>query len=126
MQGACASCSASATTVRMGIERTLLNRIPELAEVIAVMPGSETPTEEGIEEVLASMRPFLSTAGGDVELVEFEEGDSVNAIAPRITVGITGPPQRNQSLRAEILKRLKITYNQAIIELVGDEDDMDE
>lgn len=121
MQGSCASCAQSAVTLRMGIEKTLLARIPEIAEIIAIMPGSETPTEEGVEKVLKSMRPFLSVSGGTIELVELDVGDGVNDL-PTITLGITGPAQRNKSVRNEILKRTRQLYGQAIIEIVGDED----
>jgi len=122
MQGSCSSCSSSAITLKNGIEKTLLDRIPEIAEVIAEMPGSETPTEEGIEKVLSSMRPFLSVTGGTVELVELNVGDVSAGDLPEITIGMTGPPQRNKSVRMEVLKRMRQTYGQAIIEVVGDED----
>ena len=70
MQGSCASCSSSAITVKMGIERTMLDRFPEIYEVEAVMPGFKVPTEEGIEEVIATIAPFLSVSGGSIELIE--------------------------------------------------------
>eukprot|EP00913_Durusdinium_trenchii_P033523 g31383.t1 len=83
MQGSCASCSSSAITVKMGIERTMLDRFPEIYEVEAVMPGFKVPTEEGIEEVLSTIGPFLSVSGGSIELIELDDGEGVN---PRPTI----------------------------------------
>lgn len=36
LQGACGSCPSSTMTLKMGIERRLRERIPEIAEVVAV------------------------------------------------------------------------------------------
>jgi len=122
MQGSCSSCSSSAITLKMGIERTLLDRIPELHEVVAEMPGTETPTEEGIEKVLDTIQPFLSVSGGTIELVEMNLGEELNS-QPTITLGMTGPPQRNASIKMEVIRRMKTRYAQAIVEIIGDEDE---
>lgn len=37
LQGACGSCPSSAMTLKMGIERRLIENIPEIAEVQQVM-----------------------------------------------------------------------------------------
>lgn len=37
LQGACGSCPSSAMTLKMGIERRLMERIPEIAEVEQVL-----------------------------------------------------------------------------------------
>jgi Fe-S cluster biogenesis protein NfuA len=36
LQGACGSCPSSTMTLKMGIERRLRERIPEISEVVAV------------------------------------------------------------------------------------------
>ncbi|MDY7020525.1 MAG: NifU family protein [Cyanobacteriota bacterium] len=36
LQGACGSCPSSTMTLKMGIERRLREKIPEIAEVVAV------------------------------------------------------------------------------------------
>lgn len=117
MQGSCASCSSSAITVKMGIERTMLDRFPEIYEVEAVMPGFKVPTEEGIEEVLSTIGPFLSVSGGSIELIELDDGEGVNP-RPTIVLGIGGPPAKNASLKAEVLRRIKFVYGQAEIQLL--------
>jgi Fe-S cluster biogenesis protein NfuA len=37
LQGACGSCPSSTMTLKMGIERRLREKIPEIAEVVSVM-----------------------------------------------------------------------------------------
>eukprot|EP00435_Cladocopium_sp_Y103_P018866 s1242_g4.t1 len=91
MQGSCASCSSSAITVK-----TMLDRFPEIYEVEAVMPGFKVPTEEGIEEVISTIAPFLSVSGGSIELIELDDGEGVNP-RPTIVLGIGGPPAKNAS-----------------------------
>lgn len=121
MQGSCSSCSSSAITLKNGIESTLLDRIPEIFEVIAEMPGSEMPTEEGVEKILGSIRPFLSVSGGSIELVELLVPDDTGDL-PSITLGMTGPPQRNNSVKTEVIRRIRSMYAQSLIEIVGDEE----
>ena len=124
MQGSCASCSSSAITVKYGIERTMLDRFPEIYEVEAVMPGFKVPTEEGIEEVIATIAPFLSVSGGSIELIELDDGEGVNP-RPTIVLGIGGPPAKNASLKAEVMRRVKFIYGQAevqLLEMVLEED----
>ena len=53
LQGACGSCPASVTTMKMGIERRLMEKIPE---IVAVEPIADEETglelnEENIEKV---------------------------------------------------------------------------
>ncbi|CAN0373095.1 unnamed protein product [Discosporangium mesarthrocarpum] len=38
LQGACGSCPSSTMTMKMGLERRLIERIPEISEVIQAMP----------------------------------------------------------------------------------------
>ncbi|MTJ50011.1 NifU family protein [Dolichospermum sp. UHCC 0259] len=37
LQGACGSCPSSTMTLKMGIERRLMEKIPEIAEVVQVI-----------------------------------------------------------------------------------------
>ncbi|MDB9310460.1 NifU family protein [Aphanizomenon sp. CS-733/32] len=37
LQGACGSCPSSTMTLKMGIERRLIEKIPEIAEVVQVV-----------------------------------------------------------------------------------------
>lgn len=106
MQGSCKSCSSSAVTLKMGIERTLMERIPEITEIVSVMPDAEPVTEEGIEEVLNGIRPFLSVSGGTIDLEEIEEGEN-----PRVTLVMTGPPVKSMAVRVEVVNRMKRKFS---------------
>merc|ERR1719436_2021662 len=93
LQGSCSSCSSSAVTLKMGIERTLSERIPEIAEVVAVMPDEEPLTKEGVEEVLDGIRPFLSVSG-----VSIKQKEVVESEPPRIVLTMTGPPLKSMAV----------------------------
>ncbi|CAE8626148.1 unnamed protein product [Polarella glacialis] len=121
MQGSCSSCSSSAITLKNGIERTLLDRIPEIFEVKAIMPGQKIPTEEEVNRILGSISPFLSASGGGLELIELLLGEDIGDL-PTIVVGMTGPPQKNKAIRQEVMRRIRFIYGQVLIEIVGDED----
>ena len=68
LQGACGSCPSSSMTMRMGLERGLREKIPEIVDVEQVEPDGPQLTEEGVEGVLDEIRPFIKMAGGTVRL----------------------------------------------------------
>jgi len=122
LQGSCSSCSASSVTLKMGIEKTLAQRIPEITEVVAVMPDQEPLSAEGIEEVLDGIRPFLSVSGGSIDLKDMLDGDN-----PRIVLSMTGPPLKSMAVRVEIVNRMKRKYPAVQdVDIVGADDDSDE
>ena len=49
LQGACGSCPSSTMTMKMGLERGLLEKIPEIVAVEQVQPEGPQLTQEGIE-----------------------------------------------------------------------------
>lgn len=119
LEGACSSCSSSAVTLKMGIERTLMERIPEVTEVISVMPEEEPLSKEGVEEVLDGIRPFLSVSGGTIEMYNTSilEGDE-----PKIVLQMTGPPLKSMAVRVEIVNRIKRRFPTVQnIEIVGED-----
>lgn len=105
LQGSCSSCSSSAITLKMGIERTLRERIPEITEVIAASPDQESLSEAGIESVLDEIRPFLKASGGTIELGQFDDGTH-----PRVTLVLTGPALKSTAVRVEVTNRLRQKY----------------
>uniref|UniRef100_M4C8S3 NIF system FeS cluster assembly NifU C-terminal domain-containing protein n=1 Tax=Brassica campestris TaxID=3711 RepID=M4C8S3_BRACM len=102
LQGACGSCPSSVTTMKMGIERRLMEKIPEIVAVEAV-PDEETGLElndENIEKVLEEIRPYLiGTADGSLELVEIEE--------PIVKIRITGPAAGVMTVRVAVTQKLR-------------------
>merc|ERR1711972_698387 len=107
LEGSCSSCSASSVTLKMGIERTLMQRIPEIIEVVAVMPDEEPLSEDGIDEVLDGIRPFLSVSGGSIALKEMVEEPQ-----PRIVLAMAGPPLKSMAVRVEVVNRMKRKFPQ--------------
>jgi lysyl-tRNA synthetase class 2 len=103
LQGACGSCASSAMTMKMGLERGLREKIPEIVAVEQVAPDGPQLSEEGIEGVLAEIRPFLKMAGGTCDLVRLE----VTGVAPSCTLAISGSGSTINSVRAEIAQRLR-------------------
>ncbi|XP_045817553.1 nifU-like protein 2, chloroplastic [Trifolium pratense] len=102
LQGACGSCPSSVMTMKMGIERRLMEKIPE---IVAVEPIADEETglelnDENIEKVLEEIRPYLvGAAGGSLELVAIEE--------PIVKVRITGPAAGVMTVRVAVTQKLR-------------------
>lgn len=103
LQGACGSCPSSTMTMKMGLERGLLERIPEILTVEQVTPEGPTLDNDGIEAVLEEIRPFLKMTGGTVDLVDLEP----DGLQPTVRLAITGSGATINSVRVEIAQRLK-------------------
>jgi len=104
LQGACGTCPSSTQTMKMGLERKLLERIPEIQEVIQAMPESPDLNNEQINIVLDSVRPFLQVAGGtiDVDSITGEGG-----VQPTVTLKMEGSAASLNSVKLEIAQRLQ-------------------
>lgn len=102
LQGACGSCPSSVITMKMGIERRLMEKIPE---IVAVEPIADEESglelnEDNIERVLEEIRPYLvGAAGGSLELVSIEE--------PIVKVRITGPAAGVMTVRVAVTQKLR-------------------
>ncbi|KAL8061202.1 hypothetical protein ABFX02_02G072500 [Erythranthe guttata] len=102
LQGACGSCPSSVTTMKMGIERRLMEKFPQLVAVESI-PDEETGlelNEENIEKVLEEIRPYLvGAAGGDLELVAIDE--------PIVKVRLSGPAAGVMTVRVAVTQKLR-------------------
>lgn len=58
--------------MKMGLERGLKERIPEIQEVVQYMPEGPALTKEQVDVVLDGVRPFLQVAGGSIEMDRIE------------------------------------------------------
>jgi len=102
LQGACGSCPSSVMTMKMGIERRLMEKIPQ---VVAVEPVTDQETglelnEENIEKALEEIRPYLvGAAEGTLELVAIDE--------PIVKVRITGPAASVMTVRVAVTQKLR-------------------
>lgn len=103
LEGACGSCPSSTMTMKMGLERRLRERIPEIEDVIQVEPEGPDLTEEGIEKTLDEVRPFLNVAGGTIQLVDL----NVTSAVPTARLKMTGTGAAINSVKVEITHRLK-------------------
>lgn len=104
LEGACGDCISSATTMQMGIERKLKEAIPEISHVLQDAPDSLELTNDAIEEVLETIRPFLSVAGGTIAL---EKISDASTIQPKIQLKIEGKTSHLASVRQEIASRVR-------------------
>lgn len=65
--------------------------------------GGEELTEEAVESVLEEVRPFLSMAGGSIDLVSLNP----TGLAPTCTLKMEGSGAALTSVKVEIQQRLK-------------------
>lgn len=104
LQGACGTCPSSTMTMKMGLERGLKEKIPEIAEVIQVpTEEGEELTTEAVEAVLDEVRPFLQMAGGSITTQSL----TTSGIAPTCTLKMEGEGASLTSVKVEIQQRLK-------------------
>lgn len=104
LQGECGTCPSSTQTMKMGLERKLKERIPEIQEVVQAMPDSPDLDEEQINVVLDSVRPFLQVAGGSIDVASITgEG----GIQPTVTLKMEGSAASLNSVKLEIAQRLQ-------------------
>jgi Fe-S cluster biogenesis protein NfuA len=107
LEGACGSCPSSTMTMKMGLERRLLEKIPEIEAVVQVDPEGPPLDAEGIERTLNEVRPFLNVAGGTIELIELLSESAL----PTARLRMTGTGAAINSVKVEITHRLKRNYN---------------
>lgn len=104
LQGACGTCPSSTMTMRMGLERGLKERIPEIQEVIQSIPDGPDLNEEQVNVILDGVRPFLQVAGGSIECTNIL---GVGGFSPEIKLKMTGKASKLRSVQKEIIQRLQ-------------------
>lgn len=104
LQGSCESCSSSTVTMTMGLERHLKFRIPEISDVVQILPVARSVTPDAVEEVLSEIRPFLSLTGGSIVLKNVVVDDNRRA---SIALHVDGLTAALQSVKLEIIYRLR-------------------
>nr|CAB3463228.1 unnamed protein product [Digitaria exilis] len=105
LQGACGTCPSSVTTMRMGIQRRLMENIPEISAVerVADKEMGLKLNEANVQKVLAEIRPYLAgTGGGELEFIKI--------VGPIVKVRLTG--------RAAGVKTVRVALNQKLREKI--------
>jgi len=102
--GECGTCPSSTQTMKMGLERGLRERIPEIQEVIQAIPEGPDLNEEQVEVILEGVRPFLQVAGGSIRC-ESITGES--SVQPLIILKMEGSSASLHSVKLEIAQRLQ-------------------
>jgi lysyl-tRNA synthetase class 2 len=90
--------------MKMGLERGLKEKIPEIQEVIQSMPEGPPLNEEQIDVVLDGVRPFLQVAGGSIRTDRIE---GVDGLQPAIWLKMEGSSASLSSVKLEIAQRLQ-------------------
>jgi lysyl-tRNA synthetase class 2 len=98
-------------TMKMGLERKLKERIPEIAEVIQTIPSAPELTKEGVETILDSVRPFLAVAGGKITI---ESITGIGGLQPQLVLKMEGSAASLQSVKMEIMQRIQRHYMQSL------------
>lgn len=104
LEGACGTCPSSTQTMKMGLERRLKEKIPEIQEVVQKMPEGPDLTTDEVEVILDGVRPFLQVAGGSIN-VENITGEG--SVQPCITLKMEGSSASLNSVKLEIAQRLQ-------------------
>mmetsp|Transcript_42181 Transcript_42181/g.101863 ORF Transcript_42181/g.101863 Transcript_42181/m.101863 type:complete len:280 (-) Transcript_42181:4856-5695(-) len=114
LQGACGTCPSSTQTMKMGLERGLREKIPEIQEVVQSMPEGPPLTEDEINIVLDGVRPFLQVAGGtiDIDRIEGEGG-----LQPSVWLEMKGSSASLNSVKLEIAQRLQRHFMMAGLQI---------
>jgi Fe-S cluster biogenesis protein NfuA len=90
--------------MKMGLERGLKEKIPEIQEVIQAMPEGPELNDEQINVVLDGVRPFLQVAGGTIDIDRIE---GVDGLQPTIWLDMRGSSASLNSVKLEIAQRLQ-------------------
>jgi Fe-S cluster biogenesis protein NfuA len=103
-QGNCGTCPSSTQTMKMGLERGLKEKIPEIQEVIQAMPEGPPLEDAQIQVVLDGVRPFLQVAGGSIDV---DRIDGVGGLQPTVWLHMQGTSASLNSVKLEIAQRLQ-------------------
>ncbi|CAI7775210.1 unnamed protein product [Closterium sp. NIES-53] len=105
LQGACGSCPSSTMTMKMGIERRLMEKIPEIVSVEQItdqetgLPLDEENVEKVSPRLMHLVLPDYGTGGGELTLVKIDP--------PIVKVRIDGPAAGVMTVRVAVTQKLR-------------------
>jgi Fe-S cluster biogenesis protein NfuA len=100
--------------MKMGLERGLREKIPEIQEVVQSMPEGPDLNEIEINTVLDGVRPFLEVAGGSIVLDRIE---GLSGLQPVIWLDMQGSAASLNSVKLEIQQRLQRHFMMAGLQI---------
>ncbi|CAJ1934326.1 unnamed protein product [Cylindrotheca closterium] len=118
LQGACGTCPSSTQTMKMGLERGLREKIPEIQEVVQSMPEGPPLCDDEINVVLDGVRPFLQVAGGTIDIDRIEGEGSLQ---PTVWLEMKGSSASLNSVKLEIAQRLQRHFMMAGLQIQWNE-----
>jgi len=104
LQGECGTCPSSTQTMKMGLEKGLMETIPEITQVIQDNPKGPDIDAEQIAIVLDNIQPYLSVFDSSVNLHAIQNVDSLQ---PVIKLQIKGNAAGLKSTQQDIAQRLQ-------------------
>jgi lysyl-tRNA synthetase class 2 len=104
--------------MKMGIEKRLKEAIPEIEEVVQSLPDVPELTIQEVDTVLDTIRPFLSVAGGKIEVAKLS---GVKSVQPQLMLRMTGQSSSIQSVKAEIMQRIQRHFMTSGLRIEWDE-----
>uniref|UniRef100_A0A7S1V170 NIF system FeS cluster assembly NifU C-terminal domain-containing protein n=1 Tax=Grammatophora oceanica TaxID=210454 RepID=A0A7S1V170_9STRA len=122
LQGNCGTCPSSTQTMKMGLERGLKERIPEISEVVQSLPEGPPLNEEQVDVILDGVRPFLEVAGSDIHLAKLS---GVGSLQPTILLHMEGSSAALKSVKMEISQRLQRHFMLSGLHVLWDDDNED-
>ena len=103
LMGNCGTCPSSTMTMKMGLEKRLKERIPEIEQVVQAVPEGPELTEMGVDSVLDGVRPFLTVAGGSISVVSIT---GIGSVQPKVLLRMEGSNSSLYSVKLEITQRV--------------------
>ncbi|CAD6268213.1 unnamed protein product [Miscanthus lutarioriparius] len=102
LQGACGSCPSSVTTMKMSIQRRLMENILEISAVerVADKEMGLKLNEANVQKVLAEIRPYLAGKGGG-------ELEFIKIVGHIVKVRFTGRAAGVKTVRVALTQKLR-------------------
>ena len=82
--------------------------------MIQILPSAPELTEEALETILDSVRPFLAVAGGKISV---DSLSGLNGLQPCVNLRMEGNAASLQSVKLEIMQRIQRHFMQPALKI---------
>jgi NFU1 iron-sulfur cluster scaffold homolog, mitochondrial len=99
LEGACGSCASSTVTMKMGIERVLKEKFPDIREIVQIENAHESKelTLGVVQDEINRLKPAIIAMGGVVRLV------GIDSVSGLVSMEFSGAQKVRQGLELAIL-----------------------